>query len=62
MAFKISVNKETCIGCGSCAEVCSNFKLVDGKSVVKKTPVKAAGCNVEAKNICPTHSIKVEKA
>jgi len=36
MAFKITIDKEKCIGCGACAAVCGNFELVKGKAQVKK--------------------------
>ena len=61
MVFKISVDQNKCIGCGACANTCSNFKMVDGKSKPIKSTVAAPGCNEEAKALCPTHAITVKK-
>jgi len=62
MAYKITVNQETCIGCGACANACNNFKLVNGKSKPVKAVVPQPGCNKEAEALCPVKAIKVEKA
>ena len=62
MPFKISVDKEKCIGCGACAAVCSeNFEVVEGKAKPKKSEVDEIGCCKEAEDTCPVHAIKVEK-
>jgi ferredoxin len=61
MAFKIEVDKEACIGCGSCAAVCDNFELEEGKAYAKKTEVDEIGCNQEAADICPVQAIKITK-
>lgn len=55
----VSVNKETCIGCGNCEAVCSEvFEMKDGKSYVKSGQEKStAGCVKEAVESCPTNSI-----
>lgn len=55
----VSVNKETCIGCGNCAAVCSEvFEMKDGKSYVKKGKESSgAPCVKEAVDSCPTNSI-----
>jgi len=55
----VSVNKETCIGCGNCVAVCSDvFELKDGKSQVKKGQGKSkAPCVKEAIDKCPSNSI-----
>ena len=59
--FKIEVNQKKCIGCGACASVCDNFKLVNGKSQPKKKIIseKELECNLKAKNICPVKAISV---
>ncbi len=68
--FRVSVNEETCIGCGVCYQVCpvDVFKIemrdVNGTRRLISVVVdegKCTGCNlcVEA---CPTDSIKIEKA
>lgn len=61
MVFKITVDRESCIGCGACAAACDNFKLVDGKSMPIKTEVANIGCSKEAADICPVGAIKIEK-
>lgn len=57
---KITIDKNLCIGCGSCAAICpSSFKMKDGKAV----PVKIESdddCVEEAKNSCPTGAIMLE--
>lgn len=62
MPFKISVNQDTCIGCGACVNACDNFKLVDGKSKPVKTTIPEPGCSKEAESLCPVHAISVKKA
>lgn len=62
MAFKITIDKEKCIGCGACAAVCSeNFELVEGKAQVKNATVEEAGCSKDAADGCPVQCIKVEE-
>lgn len=57
--MKITINKNLCIGCGSCAAVCNEvFELgKDGKAKVKAQ--KNLSCVKEAKDICPVGAIKV---
>ena len=62
MAFKITVDKEKCIGCGACVSACDNFELVEGKARPKEAEVEEAGCNKEAADLCPVQCIKVEEA
>lgn len=56
----VSIDKEKCIGCGSCEAVCGEvFELKDGKAVVKagKKNSKDA-CVKEASDSCPVQAIK----
>ncbi len=61
MIYKITVDKEKCIGCGACAANCDNFELKEDKAVAKKTEVEELGCNQEAVDICPVEAIIVKK-
>ena len=59
---KITVDQNTCIGCGACASICpSQFELIDGKAHVKKAEVKKITCEEEAMENCPVNAIKVVK-
>jgi ferredoxin len=61
MAYKISVDKEKCIGCGACAANCDNFEMKEDKAVPKKQEVDKIDCNQEAADICPVEAIIVKK-
>ena len=56
----VSVNQQTCIGCGNCVAACPKvFELKDGKSFIKKGQEKSKlPCVKEAIAGCPTSSIK----
>jgi len=56
----ITVNKETCIGCGACASVCPNgFQLGDdGKS--EPISQEDTECAKKASEGCPVQAIAVE--
>ncbi|MBW1975721.1 MAG: 4Fe-4S binding protein [Deltaproteobacteria bacterium] len=59
--WKVTVNKDTCEGCGECVEVCpvDVYELVDGKA----EPVNAEeclGCE-SCVEVCETGSITVEE-
>ncbi|MBR9692295.1 4Fe-4S binding protein [Candidatus Woesearchaeota archaeon] len=60
MTYKITIDKEKCLGCGACTQ-CDNFEIKDGKAYAKKSEVEELGCNQEAVDICPADAIKVEK-
>ena len=58
--MKIYLDKEKCIGCGSCESVCPKiFEIKDGKAQVKKYDTDEK-CVKEAEEICPVDAIKVE--
>ncbi len=60
--YKIKVDKEKCIGCGSCVALCEgNFELKDGKAYAKKA-VSDLPCNKEAADTCPVQAIILKKA
>lgn len=58
--MKVKVDKETCIGCGTCAAVCDNFEMKEGKAVVKDKE-SDADCNKEAADACPVDAITVDE-
>ena len=65
MPYKVTIDKETCIGCGVCASTYpANFVMKGDKAVVKKAKIqdKDYDKNKEAADICPVQSIKIEKA
>lgn len=54
------VNKEKCIGCGTCASICGEVFEIgdDGKAGVKKGQVTSkAPCVKEAIDSCPVDAI-----
>lgn len=63
MTYKISVDKETCIGCGACEATCEKFFKVgdDGKSAPVIAESEEAECIMEAAEGCPVNAIHVEK-
>ena len=61
MAFKITVDKEKCIGCAACVSMCDNFEMQKGKAIVKEEVVEEAGCNKDAADLCPVRCIFVEE-
>ncbi len=71
---KIILQREKCIGCGSCVVLCPKFWKMseDGKSQLlnsKKNPktgnweleVKDIHCNQDAVDVCPVQIIHIEK-
>lgn len=64
MAFKITINKDECIGCGACIATCDNFEMDESENKAKiiEASVKDIGCNQDAADVCPVQCIKVQKA
>jgi len=60
--FKINLDKNKCIGCGTCAAVCpGNYELdKDGKAKLLNEEVKSLGCNRIAKETCPVKAIVIK--
>jgi len=57
---KISVDKDTCIGCGLCENICpKSFKMQDGKAEAINSTVDKITCEKEAEESCPVDSIKI---
>ncbi len=61
--MKVTVDQETCIGCGLCSETCPEvFEMTDDKATAKMQDVPeefAESCR-EAADECPVEAIKVE--
>ena len=59
--MNVTINRETCIGCGACVATCpDNFEMDDeNKAIVKTTSVsdKLEECSKEAAECCPVDSI-----
>jgi ferredoxin len=61
---KLSVNKETCIGCGTCESICPKlFKVNEGKAHPRVSQVKGKDeeCAKKAVQSCPVSAISVEQ-
>lgn len=68
---KIKLEREKCIGCGSCAALCSKyFEIIDdGKTHIKGTEKKEIEelevdkieCAESAAEACPVQCISIEK-
>ena len=65
--MKIKVDKEECIGCGSCSAVCPDvFDLNDENKAIMKDTNSDQGesnneCVKEAIDVCPVDVIKIEE-
>lgn len=57
---KIKVDRNTCIGCGSCVAICpASFEMKDGKAKEKKAQVAKITCEKEAADSCPVNAISI---
>ena len=58
--FVVTVNEETCVGCGECVEACPAqiFKLENGKAVASSD--ECLGCQ-GCVAVCTAEAIKVEE-
>ena len=61
--MKVSIDKEKCIGCGSCEALCPDiFGMKDNKAFVKikEAKGKQEKCAKEASDSCPTQAIIIK--
>jgi len=71
--MKIILEKEKCIGCGSCVALCPKFfelkedgkahlkgSQADKKSESDELEIKEADCSKEAVEVCPVQCIKIK--
>ena len=62
--MKAIIDKELCIGCGLCPDICPEvFQMEDDKAVAKIDPVPAGAeesCR-DAAQQCPVEAIKIEE-
>ena len=62
---KIILEREKCIGCGSCESLCPKYwKVVDDGKVNflgPKEEIEEIGCNQEAADACPVQVIEIIK-
>ena len=59
--YKITIDKEKCIGCGACAAACENFRMDEDKAEPKQPEVKDLGCNQQAADVCPVQAIIIKE-
>jgi ferredoxin len=56
----IKVDRNKCIGCGSCPSICpSSFEMFEGKAREKRATVDKITCEKEAEESCPVQAITV---
>lgn len=61
--MKVTVDRETCIGCGSCADICPKVFEMDEEGfskVIAQPDADTEACAKEAAENCPVGAITVE--
>ena len=63
MATRVTVDKDKCIACGNCYDVCPEVFEGDneGKSQVRPGAKLGLPCTKEAADACPVEAITVEE-
>lgn len=57
----ITIDKELCIGCGTCAALCpKSFKLNDAEGKAEPVSQDQSDCAKNAEESCPVAAIKAE--
>ena len=57
----IKVDRDKCIGCGSCASICAkSFEMFEGKAREKTSVIKKVTCEKDAEESCPVSAITVK--
>jgi len=61
--MKAEVDKNKCIGCGTCVSLCPEyFELKNGIARVKKNAQECKNCNLrEVADSCPTQAITISE-
>ena len=62
--MKATVNKDLCLGCGICADICPEvFQMENDKAVAKvdKVPSGAESACRDAAEQCPVEAIQIEE-
>jgi ferredoxin len=60
--YKVLLDKEKCIGCGTCIALCpDHFVLEDDKAKVIKDEVDSLDCVSEAESSCPVAAISTKE-
>lgn len=59
--MSVSINKETCIGCGACASLCpKTFQLNQDEGKAEVVSQEDNACATNAASGCPVQAISVE--
>ncbi|MEK6893510.1 MAG: ferredoxin [Nanoarchaeota archaeon] len=58
--MKVKIDKEKCIGCGSCAAICPEVYEMVGDKAKVKTPKTDSKCAKEGAESCPTQAIIID--